>query len=155
MVVLVIMGVLTGFAVLGLGSPGGTDRLQQESKRLQAKIRLAGEDAVLEGRDFGIGFTLNGYMFYQLDEEEKWQAITADPYLKETELEEDLELQLVLEDVEIVMSKKQPEKPQVFVLSSGESTPFEVEFKSKDFEEREAVAVAFDMLGRVKKDDEP
>lgn len=151
--VLVIMGVLAGFAVLGLGSNGHADRLQLESKRLQAKVRLAAEDAVLEGKDFGIGFTLGGYQFYQL-EDETWAAITADPFLKETKLEDDLEIQLVLEDVEIVMSKKQPEKPQVYILSSGESSPFELEIRSKDFDDAEPVIVAFDMLGRVIREDD-
>lgn len=153
MVVLVIMGILVSFAVLNLGSTGGADRLETESRRLQAKVRLAAEDAVLEGRDFAIGFTLTSYQFYQLVED-KWEAISADPFLKETKLEEDMEFQLVLEDVEIVMSKKEPEKPQVFILSSGEVTPFEIEIQSTDFDDMEPATVAFDMLGRVKSDED-
>lgn len=147
MVVLVIMGILVGFAVLNLGSNGYQDQLKQESRRLEAKLKLAGENAVLEGRDLGLGFALNSYQFYELEDSE-WSSLSNDPALKATELDDALELQLKLEDVDIVMSKKLPEKPQIFVLSSGETTPFKLEIKLKDDLNEDPVSIGFDLLGR-------
>ncbi len=147
MVVLVIMGILVGFATLGLNkSP--SDQLHEEARRVEARILLAQENAVLEGRDLGLGVFRTGYRFFELLDEE-WTPIDADPQLKASELPEDIEAQLTLESVAIVMESKEPEKPQVFILSSGESTPFSLEFTLDDLD---PVGVRFDMLGRVVKD---
>ncbi|MGV6858515.1 MAG: type II secretion system minor pseudopilin GspH [bacterium] len=146
MVVLVIMGIMVSFATLGLGS-SPEKPLGEEAQRLQARIQLAAENAVLEGRDLGIGVYKSGYLFFELQDDEKWASLAGDPQLRETKLPEEMEAQLSLEGSEIVMPGKPPEKPQVFILSSGESTPFSLEF-SFDDPDIEPAVISFDQLGR-------
>lgn len=145
--VLVIIGILVGFAVLGLGAAGPDSLVKEESNRLNARIGLATENALLEGRDLGLGFALKSYQFYELVENE-WQALGSDDILKKVELDDALGLQLRLEDADIVMSKELPEKPQVFILSSGENTPFELDMRAPDAEDLIPTTLSYDLLGR-------
>lgn len=153
MVVLVIMSILVGFAVLGLGSSGYDKQLNEEIRRLNARVSLATENAILEGRDLGLGFAAHGYQFYELTENQ-WQALGTDDLLKKVELDDTTELQLRLEDTDIVMSAKLPEKPQIFILSSGENTPFELEIRTRQDDQLEPKTIAFDLLGRRITDDQ-
>ncbi len=150
MVVLVIMGIMVSFATLGLGqSP--EKPLGEESDRFKARFFLAAENAILEGRDLGLGVHKGGYEFFELLDE-KWIPLAGDPQLRKTKLPEGMEAQLTLEAVEIVMPGKPPEKPQIFILSSGESTPFTLEF-SFDDPDIEPARLSFDQLGRFVDED--
>jgi general secretion pathway protein H len=135
MVVLVIIGVLVSFAVLSLGDGGKRDRLMEEGKRLAALIELASDQAVLEGREWGVHVAADGYLFMFL-KDGKWQEVTGDNLFRARQLEEGFTLELRMEDVTVALTAPTDEQagendeaplaPQVFLMSSAERTPFEV-----------------------------
>jgi general secretion pathway protein H len=133
MVVLVIIGVLVSFAVLSLGDGGKRDRLMEEGKRLAALIELASDQAVLEGREWGVHVAADGYLFMSL-KDGKWQEVTGDNLFRARQLEDGFSLELRMEDVAVTLTppgeqadeKEEMLAPQAFLMSSAERTPFEV-----------------------------
>ncbi len=125
LVVMVIVGVIITAATLVLSDPKET-ALKTETYRLVALLELAKEDAVFQGRELAVGFWQQGYTFYELDEEGKWQAITGDRQLRERELPEEMDVELYLEGLKVTLNPNPETEPQVYVLSSGELMPFEV-----------------------------
>lgn len=136
LVVLVIIGVLVSFAVLSLGDGGKRDKLLEEGKRLVALIELASDQAVLEGREWGLHVAADGYLFMVLNQG-TWQEASSDNLFRSRQLEEGFSLELRVEDITVSLippgeETEQPEleeeslAPQVFLMSSAERTPFEL-----------------------------
>ncbi len=148
LVVLVIIGILTSMAVLSIGDRRG-DILQDESRRILALIALAREEAILEGREYGLGLWRGHYQFYELDEEKsEWNPIAADSHLRPRELPETLDLLLEIENQEVILDAKAPDKPQILILSSGETTAFRLTFEPEN-DDIDPVTIEFDTLGRL------
>lgn len=150
LVALLIIGLVVGVATLSIRDPA-PEKLREETRRLAALITLTQEEAILQARDFGIAFWQHGYSFHEF-RDGKWQKIEQDRTLNQHELPQNLRLQLVLEDIDVTMSPVITEKPQVFILSSGELSPFKIRLGFSDrpllFAELEA-----DALGTLKQTD--
>lgn len=146
LVTLVIIGVIVamGMAALTLGNPASR-LLDEEQERLEVLIRLAGEEAVLQSRELALSFWRSGYAFHELEGEE-WQLLEGDEVLRPRELPEGLRFTLFLEDIDTRLSLVEKHEPQVFILSSGEVSPFEVVIGVEDGPARE---IAVDVLGRI------
>ena len=142
LVTLVIIGIIVGMATLAI-SPGA-DKLVEERNRLAALFQLAQEEAILQGRELGIEFWENGYAFYELNNQQQWLPLKEDHLLRARELPAGMRLELMLEGIDIVMGEEAEEteetltsavrkdKPQVFILSSGETSPFTLEINLND-----------------------
>lgn len=147
LVVLVIIGIVTSMAVLNIGDRRG-DVLKEESRRLSALIDLARNEAILESREYGLGLWRGHYQFYELDEDtEKWAPLTSDKQLRPRDLPETIEPVLEIENQEIVLNAEAPEKPQILLLSSGETTAFRLTLEPDD-DGLEPVVIERDQLGR-------
>lgn len=154
MVVLIIVGILVSFSVLQLGDKQD-EQLRQEARRLQTLISLAREEAILEAREYAIGFWRGGYSFYELNEDEDhWSSVSADPDLRPREIPEFIDLALELEGQLVIMELKPPEKPQVFLLSSGEMTPFVLQLSLPERDDS-STEISFDQLGRINHEAQP
>jgi general secretion pathway protein H len=140
-VVVAIIAVLATVAVIKLPQvSGGGRELDEEMRRFTTLIDLAGEEAMLEGRDLGVRIEDDRYTFYAFDpDRQTWQAMAEE--LRERVLPEGIRFDLVLEGrpVTLMSAEETDEKeddnqlgpvPQVLVLSSGELTPFELTMKS-------------------------
>ncbi|HEX5055549.1 MAG TPA: type II secretion system minor pseudopilin GspH [Gammaproteobacteria bacterium] len=130
LVALVIIGLIVGVATLAIHNPA-PDKLREEARRLEALISLAQEEAILQSRDFGLSFWQQGYSFNEYSEG-KWIKVEKDSTFRTHQLPEGMRLQLTLEGIDVVMKPIEPEKPQVFVLSSGEMSPFKLRLKFLD-----------------------
>jgi general secretion pathway protein H len=130
LVALVIIGLIVGVATLAIGNPA-PDKLREETRRLEAVMNLAQEEAILQSRDFGITFWQQGYSFQEFFEG-NWLKVEKDRTLRSYQLPQGMRLQLALEGIDVVMSAVEPEKPQVFILSSGEISQFKLRFKFPD-----------------------
>jgi general secretion pathway protein H len=130
LVAIVIISIIVTMTTLSI--PDHTDKLREETRRLQAVIGLVQEEAILQSRDFGMTFWQQGYAFHEYSSAGKWQKVERDRTLREYKLPEGFRLQLILEGIEVVMSPIEPEKPQVFILSNGEVSPFRLRFKFLD-----------------------
>ena len=144
LVVVVIVGIISAVALLSFGVLGDDRSLQQQARRLSSLIELASDEALMQGRDFGLEFTRTGYRFLESDPlTSRWYQVVGDDLLRPRTLEEPLELSLALEDREIAlgdrfaaMEEEEDEDddealaddyaPHVLILSSGDVTPFDL-----------------------------
>lgn len=150
MVVVVIIGVIAGFAVLSIGSRALDDRLDTEARRLKELVALAADEAVLQGIELGFLQTAEGYAFLALGPDGQWAPLESDT-LRARAVAEPLFLRLVVEGRKAEApdgdeEDKQGATPQVLLLSSGETTPFRLEVRARDH--APYYELAGDVLGR-------
>jgi general secretion pathway protein H len=128
LVTIVIISIIVGLAVLSIGD-NQAERERRLTTQLATLMQLARETAIFNSEELAMSFWKHGYSFYHLDQK-GWQEITNDPQLRSRELPEDITLSLYLEGLkaELLPTPNKEENPdlQVFILSSGEVTPFEV-----------------------------
>jgi len=162
MVVLVMIGIIFSFAVLSLRGTDISDLMDQETRRLAMLLELAGDEAILRGEELAVNFTDDGYEFLVL-QDNIWQSPGDDTLLKAYSLPADIELRLEVEDDlpelniftgrEDEAGEEEGEErltPQVFILSSGEMTPFSVTLMSLQSTYRYHLHVS--LLGRVSRE---
>jgi general secretion pathway protein H len=140
MVVLVLIGIIFTFAMLSLGGDDIGELMEQEMHRMTTLLELASDEAVLRGEELAVLFSEDGYEFLVLNED-RWQSTAEDRLLKAYTLPADIELRLEIEgeppiltasstQVEEQVNEEEDEEealqPQVFILSSGEMSPFTV-----------------------------
>ncbi len=65
LVVLLVIGILTGIAVVSLSALGHAPRSEQVARRLAGLVELASQQAVLTGSRYGLRVDRDGYAFYQ------------------------------------------------------------------------------------------
>ncbi|MCF6217810.1 MAG: type II secretion system minor pseudopilin GspH [Gammaproteobacteria bacterium] len=132
LVVIVIIGIMASFVVLSIGL-GHNDEVKQEARRVQALIELAAQESLLGGREFGVRFNPQGYRFYTLnvgEERSEWLPVVDDEHLSQPrKLSEQIELELYVEGSIVAIEKPLEKGVHVFLLSSGEMTPFELLIK--------------------------
>ena len=165
MVVLVLMGIIFSFAMLSLGGDDYAELMELETHRMVTLLELASDEAVLRGDELAVLFSEDGYEFLVLNED-RWEATGEDGLLKAYTLPPDVELRLEIEgeppiltaiaaandaDKEDQDKEDQDEEeqlqPQVFILSSGEMTPFTVILESH--QSRKRFHLTASLLGSV------
>ena len=122
LVVLLIVGIIVSFAGLSIGQRSSRV-VHDEAERLNGLFQMASDEAVMDGRELAVEFTKDGYRFLELNQDNKWVPVEKDNLFRERELPPDIKLDLVIEGAEASFKDKK-NLPKVFVLSSGELTPF-------------------------------
>lgn len=168
LMVVLLVGIISGIAMLSL-SPGGAERkLQDESDRLATLLQQAADEAVMQNQEYGLKITGNGYRFLCLDEvKQRWKPCKNDQTFREREMPEGLEVHVLREGKMTLPlseenSKDTPEErqngprinPDVFLLSSGEASPASLEIVVSDKPEIRQ-EIRLDELGRVHRDGDP
>ena len=127
LVVLVIIGIVASLAVIAVGGDTLDELAEEETRRLAALMELAQEQAVMEGREYGIVLSADGYRFVGY-EKQQWLAIENDRLLRQRSLEPGLTLELVMESLPVKLNPADGplNTPQLLLLSSGERTPFQL-----------------------------
>jgi general secretion pathway protein H len=141
MVVLVLVGIIFSFAILSIGGDDLAEAMERETRRLETLIAMASEEAVLRSEEVAIHFREDGYTFLLL-QADGWQEPENDALLRSRTLPAGITLRLEVEGdpPRLGMGEKNKNKdkakekedaeehpvPQVFILSSGEMTPFAV-----------------------------
>ncbi|HAJ91960.1 MAG TPA: type II secretion system protein GspH [Gammaproteobacteria bacterium] len=161
MVVLVLIGIIFSFAVLSLRGTDISDLMEQETRRLATLLELASDEAILQGEELAVNFEDDGYEFLVL-QGNSWQSSIDDGLLKAYSMPAEVELRLEVEgeppelnkfaaqedgDSEEDEEEEEDLTPQVFILSSGEMTPFTVTFMSFQSDYRYHLTVS--LLGKV------
>ena len=161
MVVIFIIGIVAGFATLSVGQ-SQSRVLQDEVKRLQSLLTLASNEAVLQSEEFAIEVYRNGYRFMHLEQMERewaWQPVQDKSIFRARCFPEGVALAVEIEGIPTLLEnldcaaeaakldaeKAQEEKtvadkfdkpeeapPRIFLLSSGEMTPFELTLSLPD-----------------------
>ncbi|MBU1191465.1 MAG: GspH/FimT family protein [Gammaproteobacteria bacterium] len=133
--VVVIIGVVLTFAVLGIGGDRRGDELASESQQFGELLRLASEQAVLRGEEWAVQIDPEEYRFL-IFIEDKWELQQDDELFRARALAKDTELDLQLEGRDVVLETSEELKPTLMLLSSGEISPFSAEFAADDTELR-------------------
>lgn len=152
LVVIVILAIMVGMTVLSLGTLRAEDPAETEARRLNALMGLLAEEALIQGRDFGLEFFADGYRFLAWDPDSGlWSVVDDEAALRRRTLPDGLRVALAVEGREVVIDAAERRRdrrqdeilPHVGVFSSGELTPFEL-FLVTDF-----IADAWLVRGRV------
>lgn len=167
--IVVVMAIIAALAAivgpnLFAGSNRGKD-FEREAATLAVRIRLAQDDAMLYGREYGIVFAEDGYRFVHWDAE-RFRFVAAGPGDGSWTLrrfDNEVRVSAAADGNEpILVAPKPPERaaaaddskaaddepvytPSVFVLSSGEVTPFTAVFSAEDSEQAQELRI--DALG--------
>jgi general secretion pathway protein H len=132
LVVMVLISIIFTFAMLSMHGDRVSDLMQQESRRMETLLNLASDEAVVKGEELAVRFNHDSYEFMRLGDS-GWSSFN-DGLLKEYRMPADIDLQLDVSGDPPALGKKKDDDtadlPQVFILSSGEMTPFSVQFRS-------------------------
>jgi general secretion pathway protein H len=151
MVVLVLIGIIFTFAVLSVSRGDLDEAMKRETRRLATLIGLANDEAVIRGQEFAIHFSETGYDFLVL-QLEGWQTPRDDSLLKSYELPKGMRVRIEVEGDPPGLGKQDKKKektdtPQVYLLSSGEMTPFSATFEAQGARVRYHLTAS--MLGKL------
>ncbi len=152
MVVMTILAVMIGLASMAVGDGGRSERFELEARRLSVVLDQLSQEAVLKYQQLGVVFETNSYTFVMLDEEsQEWaEFASSEKAFAAHEFEEEIGLELevdgiatgilsessieeldIIDDDELnkVDTGSEEEKklePQIYLLSSGEMSDFEL-----------------------------
>jgi general secretion pathway protein H len=171
LVVLFIIGVIAAMATLSIGVATSEKGTEKEIERIEDLLKLASEEAVVQGREFGLTFYRREYEFTTYDvAEARWMPLEESGGIFEARaFPPDAVVDLELEDRLVALADERPERrpedkpkdadakarnavlgrpdenlPQVFILSSGDITPFELRLRPQIGEPGVTLTVAAD-----------
>ncbi|PSW13120.1 type II secretion system protein GspH [Photobacterium sanctipauli] len=165
MLVLVLLATSAVAVIISLPE-SQEDKVKEQAARFHHLTQLLGEDALLNGIDYGIRVERNRYQFLQLTSQD-WQPIEESRFFTEVEMDEGIRLKVEIggyswedkdrlfepgslfnEDLFAEQTDKDKIKPpQVVVMASGEYTPFTLEFEVSG--ENQFWRVQADELGQL------
>ncbi|MBU2955976.1 type II secretion system minor pseudopilin GspH [Marinobacter sp. F3R08] len=129
LVVLVVVGLLASLAVFTMGGNSQQRELESEVRELFLLMQTASEQAVLNNMELGLKLEEDSYQFvaYQ-DQTADWKA-SGERLFRSRSLPEWLTVTEFIEsDAPRLSSSEDALLPDVVFFSSGETTPFELEF---------------------------
>lgn len=147
-----IIGIVLTFAVLSLGGDRRGEELGREARQFAELLRLASEQTVMRGEEWGVQIGAADYRFLVYTDK-GWAVQEADPLFRARTLTPGTELDVELEGREVVLGANldaraedaedqddQDEadvlKPTLFILSSGEISPFVMRLGARETEQR-------------------
>ncbi|MFV1982459.1 MAG: type II secretion system minor pseudopilin GspH [Thiohalomonadales bacterium] len=149
MVVVALIAIVMGSVVLSVGDGGKLDRLEIETKRMSALIKLLGEEAILKNKEFAVVIDETEYDFQELDKNNKWKSLEGDAVFHKRKITDNSIIEMILEDFDVDFeAQKEKEDVKIFLLSSGEMSPFEI--KIKDVETEAYFMITGSMVGALK-----
>jgi general secretion pathway protein H len=169
MIVVVIIGILVSIFSLSVGSLSD-DGTSEHARRLEALIKLAVEEASMEGREIGLLFYQQGYEFSarvpSVDEDGLqvwvWTPLDDDALLKPRDLGEEFSIDVLIENKEIDLDYERKEdddeeneyRPQIYLFSSGDiAPPFSARFRPSFSDHSVMLSVAADGAIEIALDD--
>lgn len=169
LVVLVIVATIVSIALLSISLVGDDKQLDTESKRLATLIETIQDDALLQGREFGIELMTSSYRFVEFDPlTRQWAAIPGDDLYRLRKLPEGLEFELYIDGKRVQLQHDpqtfdDPDKaamspgvqmyaPHLFIFASGETNAYEIHVRRLQTDQQ--VVMRGDVLGQIEFGDE-
>ncbi|MDH5659980.1 MAG: type II secretion system minor pseudopilin GspH [Gammaproteobacteria bacterium] len=147
LVVIVLLGIVTSFAVLSMGTSSVERELEEEAKRLHALIKLVREESIIQAKEIAMEINNQEYSFLEY-KDKKWIPLfnkIFHPRSINTELDMNVET-----DTETkIFESKDAALLRLYFLSSGEQTPFNIKINMKD-EPRPFYLLSGDFNGKLK-----
>ena len=132
LVVLALIGLLTGMAVLSAGASGSG--VEREARRLAATLRLAADESRLQGQVLGLRFDSGGYSWHELVADDSraipaldfvWSPMAGRGALAPRVWPPQLAFDLKINGRAVRTNRRDPSlSPQIVLLPEGEFTPF-------------------------------
>jgi general secretion pathway protein H len=116
LVVVIIIATITGIALLSINLIADDRELDTERKRLATLIELAQDEAMMQGREFGLELMTSTYRFVEFDPYAyEWSEILGDEVFRMRNLPDGMEFELYVEDKRVVLDNdpQQFEDPEV------------------------------------------
>lgn len=164
LVVIVVIGIIVSIGMLSLGVLGDDRQLRREAFRIGSLLEVAQDEAVMQGREFGLEVMLTSYRFVEFDPYQRlWAEIATDDVFRARQLPEGIEFDLLLENKSIRLeidaedlsdpdandnsNSRNEFAPHILIFSSGDSTPFQL--RIVDRERDYTVILTGDLAGSV------
>jgi general secretion pathway protein H len=145
MVVLMIVGILVTLGVLSLNLGSQQAKVEEEVQRIRGVLELAQDEAILKHQELALRFERDAYTFARL-EEGKWVDIEKDRQFSTHKLPDGMHFYVEVKDGSLPLAdSKGATEAMVYVLSSGEVSPFELNIEASD---GSRYALSTDFLGR-------
>ena len=129
LIVLVLIGLITGMAMLSMGTADPRDQQKLEADRLVKLIALATQEAITRGEVMGLELFDHSYRFAVI-KKQKWQPETIDLVFKERELLPQMTLTFAMHQQNVFLNKKalvgSEPKPQIILTPDGEMDLFQI-----------------------------
>ena len=171
LVVIVIVATIVSMALLSVGIGGEDAELDKERMRLASLVETVQDEALLQGREFGIEVMKSSYRFVEFDPlTRQWAEVPGDELYRLRYLPEGLEFELFIDEKRIRLDtdpKKlddpdkamlsqgaKPYVPHLFVFASGESSVYEIRLRRPQTDQE--LVMRGDVLGQIEfgEDDE-
>ena len=164
LVVIVIVATIVSMALLSVGLVGEDAELDKERLRLASVIETIQDEALLQGREFGVEVMTSSYRFIEFDPLTRlWAEIPGDDLYRLRYLPEGLEFELYIDEKRIRLEndpKKlddpdkpmlsagaKPYVPHLFIFASGESTAYEIRLRRPQTDQQ--LVMRGDVLGQI------
>lgn len=129
LVVLIVVGLLASLAVFTLGGSSRQRELENEVRELYLLMQTASEQAVLNNLEMGMRLEEGGYQFVAFqDQTARWKASGERIFQPRAFPDWLVATEYIENDAPRLASKEDRELPDVVFFSSGETTPFQIEF---------------------------
>ncbi|WP_461436674.1 type II secretion system minor pseudopilin GspH [Marinobacter nauticus] len=129
LVVLIIVGLLAALAVFNMAGSSQQRELESQVRELYLLMQTAQEQAVLNNLEMGLLLEEDGYRFVAFqDKTGEWKSSGERIFYKRTLPEWLTVTQYIESDAPRLASAEDRLRPDVVFFSSGETTPFEIEF---------------------------
>lgn len=129
LVVLVVVGMLVALATFTLGSNSVRRDLDNEVEKIFLLMQTVSQQAVLNNTEFGLIIEEEQYQFLAYDQQSGTWKPSAERLLRPRSIPEWMIVTPYIEnDAPRLASDDDQPRPDVVLFSSGETTPFELEF---------------------------
>ena len=130
LVVIVLLGIVTSFAVLSMGTGSAERKMEEEAKRLHALIKLVREEAIIQAKEIAMEINKQEYSFLEY-KDKKWIPLTSKIFHARL-IKDELEFRVDTETQSKIFKSEKQKLLRLYFLSSGEQTPFEMKVNVKD-----------------------
>lgn len=133
LVVIIIISIVATFITISIDTRD--EDIKQEAKRFTVLSGLALEEAMLKSQEISIALEEGAYGFYKFNNG-AWEPLEDEERLfRERLLPQGIRMDIALEGEDVVFKEESAfadsteNPPRIYLLSSGEFTPFEILFK--------------------------
>ncbi|WP_081813544.1 type II secretion system minor pseudopilin GspH [Marinobacter sp. HL-58] len=129
LVVLVVVGLLAALAVMTMGGSSRDREMENEIRELYLLMQTVSEQAVLNNTELGLILEDDGYRFVAWEDQSGEWKVPGEPMFRLRSFPEWITVTEYIEnDTPRLASEEDRLRPDVVFFSSGETTPFELEF---------------------------
>ena len=123
LVVILITGITLSFALMAFGDFGEKRRIIVAAEQFNNYVKLMQQQAILETATFGISINKSGYQMVRFQAPDKWFTLSSRGIFHNQNFPKGLLIKLHI-------SSAKPGAPAIIINSSGDLTPFTLDFGS-------------------------